>query len=120
MVRKIFFLLSCTIVAIAAFVLCVYNYNPFHATNSQFAYFYLSFFVSLSGLASITIILIRLRLSILDNKFWPSIRQGIFVGLAALSLLFLKGLELLDLWVGIPTIIAVIMLELFFQTKRKK
>ena len=122
MIRNLFFLLSVTVVALAALVLNVFNYNPYQASNLQLGYFYVSFWLTISGLSTIVIIFLKSRKDKTEGAkkhFWPSVRQGIFVGAALCALLLLRGMNLLDWWVGVPTVIAIILLELFFQTKRK-
>jgi len=122
MLRNLFFLLSVTIVALAALVLNVFNYNPYLASNAELSYFYLSCWITVAGLIAIIIIYIKSRKDKTEyskKHFWSSVRQGLFVGGAVTALLLLKGMGLLDLLIGIPTVIAIVLLELFFQTKRK-
>lgn len=122
MIRNLFFLLSVTIVALAALFLNVFNYNPYIASNVELGYFYVSFWLSASGVAAIAIIFLKSRKDKTENAkkhFWPSIRQGLFIGGAMGALLLLQGMNLLDWWVGVPAVIAIVLLELFFQTKRK-
>ena len=122
MIRNLFFLLSVTAVALAALILSVFNYNPYLATNIQLLYFYISFWLATSGVIAIIIFYFKTRTDKAEdnkNHFIPSIRKGVFIGAAISALLLLQGMELLDWWVGVPVVIAIIFLELFFQTKKK-
>ena len=123
MIRNLFFLLSVTVVALAALVLNVFNYNPYFASNVELGYFYVSFWLTMSGLSAIITIYIKSRKDKTEyakKHFWPSVRQGLFIGAALTALLLLRGMNILDWWVGAPTVFAIILLELFFQTKKKK
>lgn len=114
---KLFFLVSVTVFALAALVLTLFNYNPYKSDISVFVLFYLSFWASITGLLAMILLFIRSRLSdkLLSSVFWPTLRISAIFSLAATVLLVLAGLKILDLWVGIPLAIAIIMLELFFR-----
>lgn len=122
MLANLFFLFALTLFGIAGTILSVFNYNPYEAGNSVFAYFYGSTFIAIVGIFSILIYYIKLKL-LADKKyiahFWPSVRQGTLLGLCIVAILALKGFGLLDIWVGIPAVIAIVLLELFFQTDNK-
>lgn len=117
---KLFFLVSVTVFAIAAMILTLFNYNPYKSDISVFILFYLSFWGCATGIATAILLFIRSRFSdkLLSHVFWPTLRISAIFSLAATSLLILAGLKILDLWVGIPLTIAIIMLELFFRGNR--
>lgn len=121
--RNLFFLFSITLFAIASLVLDVFNYNPYESSRSVFINFYTSLLFSLAGLIALVIYYIKftnLKGKPLQAYFWPSIRQGLFLALSIVVLLVLKGLSLLDWWIGTSTVLVLILLELFFQTKKVK
>lgn len=121
--RNLFFLFLITIFSILSFFLCVSNYNPFILGIFQFSYFYSSFLFSVAGICSILIFYFRVtiyRKEIIYSHFWPSVREGIIISIGLTILLILRGLKLLDIWVGIPIMIIILLLELFFQTKTFK
>lgn len=118
--RNLFFLFTITIFSLISVVLCISNYNPFSIGLSQFAYLYFSVLFSIWGIASIMLFAIKIKLSHKETiyvHFWPAVRQGMIFSLGITILLILRGLRLLDLWVGVPVMIIIILLELFFQTK---
>jgi len=120
---KLFFLLTVTLFSLATLILTLFNYNPFKAETSVFVIFYLSLFVTLSGVIVFFILFIKSRVSTtpIMNVFWPSIRQSMLISLATTLLLLLQGIKILDLWVGVPLAIAILLLELFFcRSKFKK
>ncbi len=121
--RNLFFLFSITLFAIASTVLNIFNYNPYQANLGIFLNFYTSFLIALTGIVSMFIIYIKLKskkTEALNKYFWPSVRMAFFVSLGVDTLLILKGMKLLDLWVGVPLMIAIVLLELFFQTNKSK
>jgi hypothetical protein len=97
----------------------MFNYNPYKSGFPVFVNFYISFAIGLAGILSIIVYYLKLKFKKEKSiylYFWPSVRQSILFSLSITLLLILKGLKLLDWWVGIPLVIAIILLELFFQT----
>ncbi|MFA7243723.1 MAG: hypothetical protein WC080_00275 [Patescibacteria group bacterium] len=120
---NLFFVYSITVVAIASFILCVFNYNPFDASVANFVYFYLSLFLGLAGMFSIILFYLKIYLKkseIIFSLFWPSVRQAVLFSSAITSLFILRGVKILDFWIGIPIVLVIGLLELFFQTKKVK
>jgi hypothetical protein len=118
--RNLFFLFAITIFGIASSVLNIFNYNPFQANVSELLNFYVSLAVGLAGILAIAIMYIKsnlFKLGSLDTHYWSSIRQGALVSLGITSLLFLRGLRILDWLIGLSIIIVAVLLEMFFQTK---
>ena len=115
----LFFLFSVTVFAIASVILDIFNYNPYQSGVGVFVNFYFSFFLSITGVLSIIIFFLKIKLK---KGEWsqvhllPSIRQASLVALSLTVLLVLKGLKLLDWWVAGPLVVSIILLELFFQT----
>lgn len=119
--RNLFFLFFITVFAFLSLILCISNYNPYTINLIQFTYFYASFFTTIAGILSIIIFYIKIVLQKKETiyiHFWPAVRQGLIISSGLTIILILKGLKLLDWWVGIPIIIIILLLELFFQTKR--
>lgn len=118
--RNLFFLFVVTIFSLISVVLCISNYNPFNIGLYQFLYFYLSVLFTLWGITAIVLFAIKIKLSRKETiyiHFWPAVRQSMFFSLGITLLLVFKGLKLLDIWVAIPVLIIIILIELFFQTK---
>ena len=121
LLRNLFFLYSLTVVAIASTILSLFNYNPFEAKTYQFIFFYLSLLISLTGIIAITLFYLKIFLNkkeIVYQYFWPSVRQSLILSFGLVFILALRGMKLLDLWVTIPLFITIILLELFFRTKK--
>lgn len=121
--RNLFFLFSLLILGLASFILAFNNYNPYEASFPEFLFFYISFFALVLSLLAIVIFYIKVTYSkseVLYAFFWPSVRQGTFASIGLTTLLVLKGLKLFDIWIAVPVVIIIILLELFFETKSKK
>lgn len=120
--RNLFFLFSITLFAVASTVLDLFNYNPFTSNIGIFINFYISLTLAITGILGLLIFYIRIsrHKNLSNTYFWPSVRLAFFISLGVNTLLFLKGMKLLDIWVGIPLMIAIILLELFFQTNKTK
>ena len=114
---KIFFTVSLTAFSVASLILTIFNNNPFSSDSSVFILFYSSFFCSTLGLSVLIILFLKSRFkeSIANSIFWPTARLSFLIASVATLLLILKGLNILDLWVGIPLTLAILMLELFFR-----
>ncbi|OQB06113.1 MAG: hypothetical protein BWY19_00542 [bacterium ADurb.Bin212] len=120
--RNLFFIFSILIVSAASLMLCIFNYNPYEANTNQFTIFYSSVLLFLASLFSITIFYLKISLSkkeMVYSYFWPSTRQGFILSAGIVTLLVLRGLRLLDVWTGAPLFMAIILIELFFQTKKR-
>ena len=119
---KIFFTLSLTAFALATLVLTVFNNNPNHSEISVFVLFYSSLFTSIFGLSTAIILFAKKRVSehLSADSFWPSARISMLIAVVITILMVLQGLSVLDLWVGVPLAIAILMLELFFRGNKYK
>lgn len=117
--RNLFFLFTITIFALASLVLDTFNYNPYQSNNGVFINFFISFFVAAAGVFAFIIYALKMKFS-KDKKInaplIPSMRQGLLISIGITLLLILRTLQILDWWVAGPMVIAVILLELFFQT----
>lgn len=121
--KKLFLLFSVTIFALASTILDIFNYNPFESGSSVFINFYVSLFFTLTGIIGFFIFYFKIKIMKGEwnhSLLFPSVRQASFLSLSLIVLLMLKGLDLLDWWVGIPLVIATILLEMYFQTSSPK
>lgn len=120
--RNLFFLLTITVFAIASLVVSIFNYNPYLASTSSLISFYASFLISLTGTGALFIYYLKIRASKNETVFlyfWPSIRQSFFLSLAVTVLLYLKSIKILDWLIGLSVVIVSVLLELFFESKKK-
>lgn len=117
--RNLFFLFTITVFAVASVVLDTFNYNPYQSTNAMFINFFFSLFASIAGILAFVIYFMKIKFSKEKNinaSFFPSIRQAVLVSVGFILLIVLRTLQILDWWVAGPMVIAIILLELFFQT----
>jgi len=119
LIRNLFFLFSITLFAVASAVLDIFNYNPYNSGLLIFVNFYMSFCIGLAGILSLIVYYSKLKFKkdkSIHAYFWPSVRQAILISLSLTLLLVLKGLRLFDWWAAVPLMVAIVLLELFFQT----
>lgn len=117
--RNLFFLFTVTIFASASVILNTFNYNPYQSDNTVFVNFFASLFFATAGISTFIIYALKMKFykdKNINKTFIPSIRQGILISIGISILLILRTLQILDWWVAGPMVIAVILLELFFQT----
>lgn len=122
-VRNLFFLFTITVFASTSTVLAIFSYDPFASGNSVLINFYVSLLVALVGVISLAFYSIKTKFSKIESQdkiFWPSIRQSIFIALPLTVILYLQGLHILDWLIGISIIVVAVLLELFFESKKKE
>jgi len=120
--KSLFFIYSILVVAFATFVIVLNNYNPYQSAQLIFVLFYFSLFLFLTSLISLIIFYTKIYVfknSMIYALFLPSLRQSAIISAGIVTMVLLQGLRLLDFWVGIPLLIVIILIELFFQTKNK-
>lgn len=101
----------------------LYLIDPTTAGILGFVFFYLSLFLSLAGTLSVLGLLLRMKLSKEEAVFktvTTSFRQATMLGLLVIGSLFLKSKNLLTWWNIVFLILALIVLEFFFITFKKK
>lgn len=119
--KYLFFLFSITAVAFASLLIVINNYNPYSSGHILYGLLFTSFFITCAGI--LTLLIFYSKIFIFKNSlmfviFKPSLRQGIIISLGITSLMILQSMRLLDAWVGIPLLIVIVLIELFFQTKK--
>lgn len=122
LVKYLFFLLTVTIFAIASTILTIYNYDPFQSGAVVFIDFYTSFGIALTGIIAISIYWAKAVIfpKSVAYRFWSSLRQSLLVAVGITAILALQQFRILDWLIGSSIVIVVILLELFFQTKKGK
>jgi hypothetical protein len=106
-----------TLLSIVAFVMVLIYVDPDTTGTIGFFLFYTTLFFSLVGI--FTIIGFRLRQIFLNNELLYSLiglsfRQSIWLSLIIVGLLFMQGLSILSLWIGIFYVISIFLLEVYF------
>lgn len=111
-------LLIGSLVAICGFLLVIVYTNPFVSGWQVHTAFYLTLFLSTSGIFTIINLLFRKRFfpSIYTELFKTSLRQGILIGLIIASLIGLEAINLLYWWVGATLILFFVALESFLSS----
>jgi len=98
-----------------------FSVNPFQAPSWIIFIFYTTFFVFLAAIFSLASFYYKVWASnreVIFSHIGPSIRQACFASLALTTLLFFEQIKVLSWWVASMIILAVILFELFFRSRR--
>ncbi len=121
MKKRLFFTLTLFLFSSVSLIIDFFNYNPYESGTGVFVNFFVSLFIF--GLSFFTLALFYLRMWIkktnMQAQYWTMVRQATLISVALTVLTILKVLKILDWWVAGPLVIAVFLLELFFQTMTK-
>ena len=99
----------------------IININPFQSPFWMILVFYLSFFLFWTSLFSLIVYYLKVSNSnreVIFAHLLPTLRQAMILSLALTGLLFLQQIRVLNWWVAILYILAVLMLEFFFKSKK--
>lgn len=118
MKARLFLILTLLLFSAVSLVIDFFNYNPYESGTGVFINFFVSLFIF--GISFFTLIIFYLRIWAKKPStkagYWPIVRQATLISVALTVLTILKVLKILDWWVAGPLVIAVFLLELFFQT----
>ncbi len=107
----------------AAWIFVIFNVDPFAAGNLSFLFFYISLFLALLGTFSVFIFMLYRVFSRADLPMFRyverSFRESFIFSTIFVFLLFLKGLDLLNIWNFAFFIILLIFLFSFSFSTRK-
>lgn len=113
-------LCAITALCVTSLIVTIQYVNPDTAGVFGLILFYLSFGLSVVGVASLIGLYLRILFSnneILFAHIVPSFRQGVFVAATATTVLLLQGFRLLKWWDAILVVIIIGMTEFFFHSK---
>lgn len=106
-----------------AWVFVLFNIDPFKIGWLGFLFFYSTLFFALVGTISVIGFLVRWRIlgddDIVFRHVKKTFRQGIFMALAVVILLFLLQKDLLTWWNGAIVIIIFLLIEGIIFTNRR-
>jgi len=101
--------------------LIIFNVNPNASPFWMISLFYITFFLfwaALFGLIGFYLKVWATNREVIFAHLLPTLRQSMLVALAITGLLFLQQLRMLNWWVAILFILAVLMIEFFFRSKK--
>lgn len=120
--QTLFSIFSVTLLAFGGWLTILFNVDPTKGDRFVFVALYASIFLFVMGIASFIGFGIRVLLSkreVIYQHLVPAVRQGTLIGLACIGLLFLQSLRVLSVVDAAAFIVAIFLLELFFQAKPK-
>lgn len=118
---QLFMLFSLTLVSLGTWIILVFNYNPFTSDNFIISTFWCSLFLWLCGILTFGLFFLRIQYSnreIIYSHLPISLRHSILITACLVGLLFLKSISVLTWWVTLMFVMVVLLLELFFRTKK--
>lgn len=106
-----------TLLSLGAFASILWSVDPFTAGVVSHIFFYLTLFLSLSGLLTLGGILFRKRFSpgMFTELVRDSFRQALLLSLLIIGLVLLQVFSLLFWWVGLSLILFIITVEIFLN-----
>jgi len=115
-------MLILTVICWLAWAAVLFLVNPEETGLIGFILFYFSLFLAILGTASILgfVARARFRQGPVFKQVEVSFRQGVWLGMLAVSLLLLQETGLLRWWNGIFFFLFLVFLEFFFLSSRKK
>ncbi len=117
----LFGLISTIMTAIALWLLLLFNVNPYQAPVWIIFTFYFTLFFFFWGIFAIIFFYFKVWLSNREVVFAhlaPSLRQAAIFSLIIAGLLLLQQIKALNLWIAFLFILSLLMLELFFRSKK--
>ena len=106
-----------TALCLAAFASVLWFVDPFTASVVAHLFFYITLFLSLSGLITLGGISLRKRFTpgMFTEQLRISFRQAILLSLLIIGLIILQVFSLLFWWVGLTLILFIITVEIFLN-----
>ena len=107
----------------AAWILIILKVDPYIGGRNMIILFFISLFLSLTGLLTLIGFLLRIWFSkneLINLYLRPSVRQAILISLCIIVLLSIQILRLVNIWSGLLIVLAILSLEFFFRTKKEK
>jgi len=112
-----------TVLCWSAWFFVIVNVNPFEASTLSFLFFYISFFLALLGTFSVLIFVVYRLFSRTELPLFRyverSFRESFILSAICIFLLFLRGIDLLNIWNFSFFIVLLILLFSFSFSTRK-
>ena len=117
----LFGLYSVMLLSLGLWFLLLSNVNPFNAPPWIIIVFYMTFYLFLVGILAIVGYYIKVWASnheIIFSHLAPTLRQSAIIAFLIIGLVFLRQINALNWWVAILFVAALVMLELFFRSRK--
>lgn len=117
----IFSIFIVSLVSIGTWLMILFNYNPYKSDIVTIIAFYTSLLLWVTGIFSLIGSYIRTKTinhDLIQSDLFAVFRQSLFISLAFVGILIMQTLKVLTWWDGILLVLAILLLELFFRTKK--
>lgn len=118
----LFGLVTTSVFSFCLWLLLILTTNPFQAPTWIIFLFYLTFFIMLTSLFSLTNFYYKVwatNREVIFSHIGPSLRQATFLSLIFVSCLFFEQIKVLNWWVAGMVVVAVALVELYFRSRRR-
>lgn len=120
--RLYLFSLYCVmILSLGLWLLLLFNVNPYSAPTWIIIVFYLTMFCFFVGIFAVSGFYTKVWASnreVIFSHLIPTLRQSALISFLIVGLVFLMQVKTLNWWVAILFGISVVMLELFFRSRK--
>jgi len=118
----LFSLYSTAIISAGLLGMIIFNVNPYESPFWMMMIFYASVFLLLLAVFGLIGFYLKVWASnreVIFAHILPTLRQAALISITIAGLFFLQQLRVLNWWVGILFILAIIFVELFFRGRKK-
>lgn len=115
---SIFFI---ALISTSLLTLFLFNVNPYLAPGWIIITFYFALFIVLLCLFSLIIFKYKIWASnreVIYSYIAPTLRQSAIISLIIVGIIFFIQIEIINWWITILYVLALVMLELFFRSKK--
>lgn len=119
--KYLVFMILATLLCWAAFLIVLYNVDPFSTVGLGLVLFYLSLLFTLIGTLSLVAFIIRYifnKNQFITQQVIASFRQAILFSVLVVVALYLQSKELIAWWNLLILIVLLVVVEIGFSSKR--
>jgi len=116
--KYISFIALAGILSWVSWVVVIFKLDPYESMGLALAFFYSTLFIALT--CTFTVFGFYFRVWLFKNEIFYkhitiSLRQGVFLGLIAVTALVFQMLRVLNWWSGLLLVVVVVLLEFYFS-----
>ena len=119
--KYLFSIFTLTLISLGIWLLIIFNQSSKEADLITYGAFFSSLLIFLSGFLSLVLFYVRYNFSnkeLVLSLIPIAIRQSVLISLAIVSILLFQSLKVLTWWDTFLLIIVIILVELFFKTRK--
>lgn len=117
----LFLIFIVTLITLGTWLLILFNIDPGTADFISTSAFFASFFTWVAGILTFIFFYVRIKMTnkeIIFAHLPQSLRQAVLVSLSITLIAVLSMLKVLTWWSAVMLAVTILLLELFFRTKK--